>query len=313
MDLQAQAWALWSEVPAATRCIVVANGAFSLVGLLVPVVATMLQLSVLGASHGHVFALFTYWLVSPGSGNPLITLLVMILTAWMTTVYFSPMEKEKGTVRFFCWVLVGGVFIGLLFLILTFLVAQLDPIMVLMPCGGLWPLLLLVITKRYLSEPADAAVSIWGLFQVPARWYPCALIGFFSLLSMQLQMEMVGAWIVGVAAHQAEGGTPLVQVFSKVRLHLDWFIPSMATVQNVEDQIAAGSGSILGGGSIREKVIALPLALLRRLAKLCPDPIRRQYVPAQGGLAMPAMTSSSTVGAKTIGKRTTSEMSSVSP
>merc|ERR1719387_2226193 len=98
------------------------------------------------------------------------------------------------------------------------------------------------MTTRSLAEPQGATQSMWGIVQIPSRWYPLVLICFFSLISMSLQAELIAAWVLGVGAHQADGGQSLHANLAWLRLPLYRLLPSLATVAALEADASSGAG-----------------------------------------------------------------------
>jgi len=278
--------ALLEAAPSATRCILGAHCALSVVAALSRSVLSPFLLTVVGVKHGSVFSLASYWLVTVLGPSPLLGLLTLMLSGWAALVYFAQLEREHGTVRFLAWLVVGSMTIGAVFLATAFLIAQFDPKWAYMPCYGLWPPLVLAMTQRALVSPDATMVSLWGVMQIPARWYPLALIGFFSLLSMQLQVDLFAAWFVAIAAHQADGGQPLHPALARIRLPLHLLLPSSAAVARLEEEGTCGSGHVLGAhgdglpaaNSMRWRLCSLPREVAWWFARSCPPSLRSLYV-----------------------------------
>merc|ERR1740123_40492 len=69
---------------------------------------------------------------------------------------------------------------------------------------GLWPLIMVVLTARCLSDPQGSS-SFWGLVQIPNKWYPLALVAFFSLLNgFQIMWNLIAALVIGYTYHIAK-------------------------------------------------------------------------------------------------------------
>lgn len=291
-QVQGQALALWDDAPAATRCVLVAHAFFSLVSVVLPAIGFLLTLSLIGALGGNVLPLFYFWVVSPMGRNPLLGIVILAISTYMALNHLSALEREYGTVRFLVWLATSSAAIGLLYLLTAIVLAQLDPHWLLTPCAGLWPLLLLTMTQSSLAEAPEATQSIWGIFQVPARWYPLVLIGFFSLMSMNLQIDLLAAWAIGVAAHHGKGGVPLHPILAIVRLPLHKLLPSFSTVADLEAKSSPGASqghqlstdngndsSVAGCVSrLFRHAQACPLAVLRQVIRLMPQSVRTRYV-----------------------------------
>merc|ERR1719160_1582202 len=148
--------------------------------------------------------------------NPVMGLLMLLFSAMMAFSYFTLLECEYGSLRFLAWLCVCNMAVGLPFLIASWVFSWILPSLGMSACNGLWPLLLVALTQQCLADP-NRTMSIWGLFQVPSKWYPFALVAFFSLLSMQIQLTLIVAVVVGVAANNAQGGEPPIAWMGKIR------------------------------------------------------------------------------------------------
>lgn len=299
--------ALLEAAPAGTCCILATHVVFSILSVTSHIVARFCALSVYGFSKGHFASLASYWMLAPGfSASPFLWLLTLILSAWAALMYFAQVEREYGTLRFVIWFLMGTISVGLLYLLVMFIIAQFSPQWQLIPCVGLWPPLIIAMTQRALAAPEEATVPFWGLAQIPARWYPLVLIGFFSLLSMQLEVDLLSAWFLGVAAYQAEGGTPLHPLAAPFRIPLHRLMPSPSTITAFEDAVSGGGlvlGGAVGAATLAQRWLRflrrMPEMAARRFVSSCPASMRSRYVrcgaAAPGGGSAGA---SSSTGAK---------------
>merc|ERR1719210_1685 len=110
-------------------------------------------------------------------------------------------------------------------------------------------MLVLSMTSRSLAEPPEASTSLFGIIQLPLRWYPLVLIAFFSMLSMKPEVDLLVAWVFAVGVHQASGGTPLHPWVARLKLPLHRALPSSATAAAWEGSTPWGGGQQLGGRS----------------------------------------------------------------
>merc|ERR1719335_2051496 len=138
----------------------------------------------------------------------------------MAFSYFTLLEREFGSLRFLAWLCVCNVAIGLPFLVLSWVLSWIIPSLGMSACNGLWPLLIVALTQQCLAD-RNRTMSIWGLFQLPSKWYPFGLVAFFCLLSMQIQLTLCVAVLVGVAASVAQGGEPPAPCMAKLQLPPD--------------------------------------------------------------------------------------------
>merc|ERR1719296_459444 len=102
---------------------------------------------------------------------------------------FPNREKELGSTAFLLWMLIMTACVNLVYLlfnwVLTNIVYRSSPtgiVHMVASSRGFWPLILVSITQQSLQDP-DGSTSFWGFVQIPNKWYPIALVGFFSLLN----------------------------------------------------------------------------------------------------------------------------------
>lgn len=255
----------------------------SLLALFVPSIGSTLELTLANSRSYYLPPLVGFWALSPAGGNPILGLLTLVISFFAGCVYFAKLEQELCTLRFAAWTIMSTACVGVgHLLMMAAAVRVLGPAWYFMPCVGLWPLLVIAITRRFLAEPAEATQSIWGVIEVRARWYPLALIALFSLFSMRVLTDLLVAWLVGVAAHHSEGGQPLHPCLKYLRLPLFSLLPSLGTVAYLEDSSGMGGGQVLGGGRQRlaQRVKRFPVAVAGLLAKVCPRALAARYVPS---------------------------------
>lgn len=272
----------WAETPTATRCVVSLHAMMSLLAWLVPFFGRVFELSLWNCSRGWLFPIATFWVVTPLSGNPVMGLLTLVLSSLAALVYLTKLERELSTLRFAAWVLTNAAVIGAGHLLLMAFSALLMSSAWSVQCAGLWPLLVIVITRRFVAESETAIQSLWGVVQIQARWYPLAIIAFFSLISMRLQFDMLIAWCVGVAVHHAEGGKPLHPALAPIQLPLHMILPSLTTVAQFEDSVSMSGGQVLGGGKepLPQQLKRLPTNIAREISRRCPASLARRYIGA---------------------------------
>jgi len=274
---------MWKEAPAITRCVVTTNAAMSILITVVPSLGPHFSLSLSGVSHGYIGPLVTSFLGGSIGSNPIMGLLMLLFGAMMAFSYFTVLEREYGSLRFLAWICVCNMAIGLPLLISSWVLSWIHPSLGASACNGLWPLLLVALTQQCLADPTRT-MSIWGLFQLPGKWYPFALVAFFSLLSMQIQLTLCVAVIVGVAVSTAQGGEPPVAWMAKFQLPLNRFLPSTEVALWVEQ--GADSGQSLSGNTpLPARIVGSVGQLLFVLGCAAPAVLKQCYVAA--GCAVP--------------------------
>lgn len=131
--------------------------------------------------------------------------LMIIFEMYMSMAYFPHREKEMGSSIFLLWMFLINAMTGLAYLSIMFCFATYNHgnfnglRYEYQPMKGLWPLVMVNLTLTSLSDP-DGSSSLWGLVQIPNKWYPIALVGFFSLLNgMKIQWSIACAVAIGYA------------------------------------------------------------------------------------------------------------------
>jgi hypothetical protein len=127
-----------------------------------------------------------------------------------------------------------------------------------------------------------------GPMRISAKWYPIALIGFWSALSMQLQLDLLAAWMMAIAAHHADGGAPVHEKLSFLKVPLHRMLLTQTRAACFEDRVdlegrALGSTCKAGGHGARamQYLRYCEAAALRGLARNCPRMFWASYIPAR--------------------------------
>jgi len=106
-----------------------------------------------------------------------------------------------GSTTLLVWTLLMNGLVNVVFLILMFVLGMFFDGPWEHSSVGLWPLIMVVLTARCLSDPQGSS-SFWGLVQIPNKWYPLALVAFFSLLNgMQIMWNFIAALVIGYTYH----------------------------------------------------------------------------------------------------------------
>merc|ERR1711971_695408 len=106
----------------------------------------------------------------------------------MAMIYFPPKERELGSTTFAMWLFAANGLINVVYLAMMFLMSCIfqdfmsQQMYLNRPNMGLWPLTMLILSLRSLSDP-EGATNFWGIVTIPNKWYPLALLGLFSLMN----------------------------------------------------------------------------------------------------------------------------------
>jgi len=273
--------ALVGGAPTGTRLVVGVHCILTIASMALPSVASF-GLSVSGMQDGRLWSLPLFWLVARLGASSGIELLFAAVSAMAALSYFPRLEQEHGTFRFLIWFMLSSSAVGVLYLFLAFGMAQLDPTWYMVPCSGLWPMFVIAMTSQSLGMPPDASTSLFGLVPLPMRWYPLALIAFFSLISMRLELDLLAAWLIALGIHHSSGGSPLHRLVAKWRCPLGRLLPSLATVSAMEDSSSSygNAGQVLGGGSSSFSLRSSLARAARGLGRCCPASLRKHYISA---------------------------------
>jgi len=195
--------AIWAECPCVTRLLVLLYPTISLVLALFSGIVPLLQLVFPACSVATVFGRGLFWAVpfgflyEPVMFGP--ALLFVLLELYMAAVLFAARERALGSSAFLCWVTLTSAVVSAVFLSITSaLSVVLGSIYQVMPIQGLWPSLIVCLTIRSLAKVGETS-NLWGVVQIPNKWYPIFLGVLMSLLSGQILWDMVAALCVGYA------------------------------------------------------------------------------------------------------------------
>mmetsp|Transcript_99514 Transcript_99514/g.276955 ORF Transcript_99514/g.276955 Transcript_99514/m.276955 type:complete len:307 (-) Transcript_99514:138-1058(-) len=158
--------------------------------------------------------------------------LMMLIEVFMAMAYCPNHEKELGSSTFALWMMLTNGVINAVWLPIMFILSKAtNPGYVFMPNEGLWSFLMFSITRTSLSDP-EGSTNFWGVILIPNKWYPVALIAFFSLLNMQVLWNLMAALAVGYAYPY---------------LHLECLLPASSRVNSCERGCLRDRRSFLGG------------------------------------------------------------------
>lgn len=230
---------MWNECPAVTRTVLVGY-TISSVGLTLMNSAIHLPLRQmfycsLGTTFGNMYlwTLVTSPLFTPFAGG--MSFLMMLFEIFMGLQYFPAKERELGSCTFAFWLALASCAQNLIFLFFMGALCALETSKhYLSHNQGLWPLLMVVLSMQMLSDP-EGVQNVWGVVQVPNKWYPAALVAFFCLLNQGIMWAFIAGIAVGYLA------------FVRPSLHIDRALPSISQVDRIEQKVCGGHRSCWGG------------------------------------------------------------------
>lgn len=230
-------WPMWAECPALTRAICVGYPSLSILVMMIAstsigsgLVDSIFTCSIANVAHFKLWTLFIGPFFSPiGSG---MNFLFMLFEIYMGMQYFPIREKEMGSLTFLVWMCVMNALINLVYLAAMCLVWKIQmgqPFSMLMfaPFSnkGLWPLIIVLLTLRMMSDP-NGSSSVYGMFQIPNKWYPVGLVAVFCLISgPSILWNFVAALAIGY-------GYPFAR--------FDRLMPSKVRISRIEQRCCQG-------------------------------------------------------------------------
>jgi len=231
---------LWAQCPGLTRLLLVGYPVLSLA--LQAMLATNLgwlveglfKCSVSSIAQLKLWTLFIGPFCSPLSSG--MAFLFMLFELYMLMVYFPTQETTMGSTTLLIWTLLMNGLVNIVFLIFMFILGMFFYGPWEQANVGLWPLIMVVLTARCMSDPQGSS-SFWGLVQIPNKWYPLALVAFFSLLNgMRPMWNFMAALVIGYTYHI---------------VRYERFLPSKVRVATLEARCCRGCRcGILGAGWI---------------------------------------------------------------
>eukprot|EP00930_Biecheleria_cincta_P007356 TRINITY_DN108566_c0_g1_i1.p1 TRINITY_DN108566_c0_g1~~TRINITY_DN108566_c0_g1_i1.p1 ORF type:complete len:354 (+),score=31.19 TRINITY_DN108566_c0_g1_i1:64-1062(+) len=200
---------LWAECPMLTRLVVVGYPVMSLGFQMISSAGLEWLVTDLFDNSLHSLKSFRLWTLLWGPFyQPLssgMAFLMIMFEMYMSMAYFPWREKEMGSFLFLLWMFLINAATTLAYLSIMFCFATYyhgtwnEMRYMYQPMKGLWPLVMVSLTLNSLSDP-DGSTSFWGLMMIPNKWYPIALVAFFSLLNgMKIQWSIACAVAIGYA------------------------------------------------------------------------------------------------------------------
>jgi membrane associated rhomboid family serine protease len=107
------------------------------------------------------------------------------------------LEKSTGTVRYFFNFMINSILIQIMYTTMILIISLFLNQILLMPSSGLWPMILAEITMLCLSNPNGQLQMMFIPCMIPSKFYPWALFGFFTLLNMNLQFDILAGILYG--------------------------------------------------------------------------------------------------------------------
>jgi membrane associated rhomboid family serine protease len=177
--------AAWATVPFFVRFIITSTIFFYILSWLVRIDFVLCNLPYYTIKYFQIWRLLTSVFMTVSIINILFAFLSWIPDA-------IRLETTAGTVRYFLNFMTNSIFIQILysFVLLILSIFAGDSILK-MPSAGLWPLIMAEITLLCLANPDNEVRMFLIPCPMKARYYPWALLAFFTLLNMRLQFDLI--------------------------------------------------------------------------------------------------------------------------
>jgi len=231
---------LWAECPAVARTVLVGYTTSSLVltlvnTLIVPVPLRQVFACSLSTAWGdkYIWTLLLSPFYTPFGGG--MSFLMMLFALYLGLPYLPMKERELGSLSFGLWLLLASCVHNLAFLTFMICLCAIETSKYYATANqGLWPLLMVVMSMQMLNNP-EGATSFWGIVQIPNKWYPVALVGFFCLLNQGCMWNLIAGISVGYVG------------YIRPSLLIDRFLPSTVQLGRIEQRLCRQRYSCLGG------------------------------------------------------------------
>jgi len=233
---------MWAQCPALTRMVCVGYPVLSLA--LMALSSTALGWLVRALFVCNVRSVMSLWLWTLFLGpffTPIasgMSFLFMLFEIYMVMMYFPHREQELGSSMLLLWALLVNGLVNAVFLLamlclgLAYHGTLQGEAYLQASSPGLWPLVMVSLTLRCLGDP-QGSTGLWGLVQIPNRWYPICLTALFCLLSgVRILWNFAAALVIG---------------YSYGIMRYERLLPPRARVGRLEDRCCARGGCALLG------------------------------------------------------------------
>jgi len=111
------------------------------------------------------------------------------------------LENNTSTMKYMCTFFINNSIIQILYIILCLILSLISNSFLLMQSNGLWPLILGEITILCLTNPENQLMFMFLPCLIPAKIYPWALFAFFTVLNMNLHIDILAGILYGYLFH----------------------------------------------------------------------------------------------------------------
>lgn len=246
----------WISIPLITKTIVFLTIIFyilSWIHFFSSVLQLLTNIPYLTITKFRFWTIVTTILITPSILN-----IIFAFLAWIPRAIEN--EREDGSVKFLLNISTRSIIIQVMYigLMCLFYFIAGEKVMI-TPSAGLWPLIMADISINCLRDPDRDVMFFFIPFPIKAKYYPWALLGFFTILNFSFQFDLICGVGFGYLYHyklkekidysiQCIQKTEANCIFNCVR-NSPSFIPSVApqnsgfgmNVQNVNTSTRSGN------------------------------------------------------------------------
>jgi membrane associated rhomboid family serine protease len=175
----------WATVPLFVRFIMISTITLYLISWIISIDVVLCNLPYYTLKQFELWRLFTSVFMTVSIIN-----ILFAFISWVPDAI--RLETTTGTARYLLNFMTNSILIQVIYsliLLLLSLVAG-DEILK-MPSSGLWPLIMAEITLLCLSNPENDVRMFLIPCPMKAKFYPWALLAFFTILNMRLQFDLI--------------------------------------------------------------------------------------------------------------------------
>jgi membrane associated rhomboid family serine protease len=178
-----KAW--WAEVPLFTRFVIVSTLALYLISWIITIDKHLQNIPNYTFYSIQVWRLFTSVLMTASIIN-----ILFAFISWIPDA--MKLEKTSGTVRYGLNFFLNSTIIQIIYTVaIVFLASIFSYRLLSFPSSGLWPLIMAEITMLCLANPDNQVMMFFIPYPFKALYYPWALFGFFTLMNMTIQLDIL--------------------------------------------------------------------------------------------------------------------------
>lgn len=186
---------MWSQVPLFVKFIIIVTCTCYLLSWFTTFfLKSLTNVPYMVIYHFQIWRIFTSVFMTLSIINILFALL-----AWVPDAI--RLESSTGTIKYMITFFTNSLIIQILYIVLCFVLSVFSTGILIMPSSGLWPLIMAEITILCLTNPQNQLMMMFLPCLIPAKYYPWALFGFFTMLNMSLQFDILAGILYGYIFH----------------------------------------------------------------------------------------------------------------